>query len=171
MNSGDQLQTEEASEEVETKIENSLEQKCEELEQQLKRSMADYQNLLRRTQQEREQMRLYAAEPAIKSLIPALDNFYYALKSFKVESPEGEKFHDSLKMIWQNLLASLEQIGCKCHTPEQQTYDASFHEAIGKIPSELPSGTITEVYRPGYTLNERLLKPAQVVVAVQEENV
>lgn len=149
-------------------FQEELEKKCFQLEDQLKRSIADYQNLLRRTQQEREQMRLYAAEPVILALIPALDNFYYALKSFNNQSPEGEQFLSSLKMMWNNLASSLEQIGCKLLDPIGQNYDPIFHEAVGKLASNSPEGTILEVFRPGYVLRDRVLKPAQVVVASAE---
>ena len=145
-----------------------LENKCFQLEDQLKRSLADYQNLLRRTQQEREQMRLYAAEPVVLALIPAFDNFYYALKSFTNQSAESEQFLNSLQMIWNNLFSSLEQIGCKLLDPIGQMYDPVQHEAVGKIASDSPEGTILEVFRPGYILRERVLKPAQVVVSAAE---
>lgn len=143
---------------------SQLEQKCAQLEDQLRRSMADYQNLLRRTQQEREQMRLYAAEPALLALIPTLDNFYYALKSFSVMA-ETEQIINSVKMIWNGLLASLEGIGFKCIDPVGQTFDPTSHEAVTQLPSDAPEGTIVEVFRPGYALRDKVLKPAQVAVA------
>jgi molecular chaperone GrpE len=141
-----------------------LEQKCAQLEDQLRRSVADYQNLLRRTQQEREQMRLYAAEPAVQALIPALDNFHYALKSF-TNTTQSEQMLSSIKMIWNGLLSSLEQIGLKHIDPNGQIFDPLSHEVITQVPSDAPEGTIVEVFRPGYALRDRVLKPAQVAVA------
>jgi molecular chaperone GrpE len=143
---------------------DELEKKCAQLEDQLKRSLADYQNLLRRTQQEREQMRLYAVEPAIQVLIPTLDNFYYALKSFN-NPIEADQLKSSVRMIWDGLLRSLEQIGFKYLDPAGEMFDPVQHEAVTQAPSEQPVGTIVEVFRPGYALRDRVLKPAQVAVA------
>lgn len=145
-----------------------LEDKVKQLDDQLKRSIADYQNLLRRSQQEREQMRLYAAEPAIQTLIPALDNFYYALKSLN-ETSSSEQLLSSLRMIWGNLLSSLERIGFKLIEGVEQSFDPMSHEAVTQIPNaEQAEGTILEVFRPGYSLNGKVLKPAQVAVSISQ---
>ncbi|MDX1920045.1 MAG: nucleotide exchange factor GrpE [Candidatus Caenarcaniphilales bacterium] len=142
-----------------------LENRVKELEDQLKRSVADYQNLLRRSQQEREQTRLYAAEPALTTLIPSLDNFYYALKSFNSES-SSQVLLDSLKMIWTGLIASLEQSGFKIIDNAGNIFDPATQEAVTQIVQEnVKEGTVLEVFRLGYSLNGKVLKPAQVSVS------
>jgi molecular chaperone GrpE len=141
-----------------------LEEKNQQLDDQLKRSMADYQNLLRRTQQEKEQIRLYAAEPAMLGLIPALDNFHYAIKSFS-ESSDSNQLFNSMKMIWGNLISTLDSIGFKLIDKTNIAFDAMSHEAITQIPAE-EEGLILEIFRPGYSLHGKVLKPAQVGVSV-----
>ncbi len=141
-----------------------LEEKNQQLDDQLKRSMADYQNLLRRTQQEREQMRLYAAEPAMLALVPALDNFHYAMKSFSDASDSNQVFN-SMKMIWGNLISTLDSIGFKLIDKTNIAFDGMSHEAITQIPAE-EEGLVLEIFRPGYSLHGKVLKPAQVGVSV-----
>lgn len=144
---------------------NELANRVKELEDQLKRSVADYQNLLRRTQQEREQARLYAAEPALTTLIPTLDNLYFALKSFNGDS-SGQVLMDSLKMIWTGLISSLEQVGFKIIDNTGNIFDPATQEAVTQIPkADLEEGTVIEVFRPGYSLNGKVLKPSQVSVS------
>ncbi len=148
-----------------------LQGKCAQLEDQAKRSIADYQNLLRRTQQEREQFRLYAYEPAMTALLAPLDHFYYALKSFNEKSDAGQVL-SSMKMIWTSFMQSLEPIGFTCINPDlDSSFDPVFQEALSQIPSaDKAEGSILEVFRPGYSLNGKVLKPAQVSVAIAPNN-
>jgi molecular chaperone GrpE len=141
-----------------------LEGKVQELEDQIRRSMADYQNLLRRSQQEREQARLYAAEPALTAIIPTLDNFYLALRSFNEES-SSKVLLDSLNMIWSNLLSSLNQLGFKLLENSGDQFNPLTQEAVAQVPQEdKEEGLVLEVFRPGYSLNDKVLRPAQVSV-------
>ncbi|MDX1917706.1 MAG: nucleotide exchange factor GrpE [Candidatus Caenarcaniphilales bacterium] len=146
---------------------SALQEKCNSLEDQLKRSLADYQNLLRRSQNDREQMRLYGSESTLTLLIPTLDNFYYALKSFQSADPDSENLINSFRMIWTCLLKSLEEIGFKYLEPQTgEPFNPQFHDAVNKLESDLPEGAIAEIYRPGYALHDRVLKPVQVAVAM-----
>ncbi|MDJ0625030.1 MAG: nucleotide exchange factor GrpE [Candidatus Caenarcaniphilales bacterium] len=154
--------------ELEIKCEG-LENKVKDLEGQLKRSIADYQNLLRRSQQEREQLRKYAVEPALMAIIPCLDNFYFALKSFNEES-SSEQLLESLKMLWTSLLGSLSQIGVKTIDSTGISFDPLTQEAVNQVPNnEVPEGTVVEVFRIGYKLNDRVIRPSQVSVSIASE--
>jgi molecular chaperone GrpE len=149
---------------LENKI-KSLEDKIKLMEEQLRRSMADYQNLLRRTQNERDQLRKYAAEYALSALIPSLDNFYFALRSLDEKSPQ-EQVVSSLGMIWNNLLSSLDSIGFKLIDTAGEQYDPQKFEAVNTVKTdECEDGTVLEIFRPGYMLNGKVLKAAQVSVS------
>ncbi len=160
----DELQN---TEQIDSKV-AELQDRCSQLEDQVRRSMADYQNLLRRTQKEREELLMYSAEPTIRAILPSLDNFYFALKSF-TDVAESDQVASSLKMIWNGMIQSLEAIGFKLINPQGETFDPVSHEAVAKVPgNNSPEGTIVEVFRPGYALRDRVLKPAQVVVSSGE---
>lgn len=155
---------------------NDLETKCieqenriKDLEDQIRRSMADYQNLLRRSQQEREQMRKFAVEPAVMAIIPCLDNFYFALKSFNEES-SSEQLLESLKMLWTSLLGALSQIGVKTIDSTGIPFDPQNQEAVNQVPNDdVPEGTVVEIFRIGYSLNDKVIRPSQVSVSILSE--
>ena len=153
-------------------LNKELSAKCESLEDQLKRTLADYQNLLRRTSLERESMSKYGAESTVKALISTLDNFYYAWQSphGKQSQSDPVKFLESLKMLYENMRKSLETIGVGFIEPASgENFDANRHEAIMTLPansSACPEGTIAQILTPGYSLHDRVIKHAQVAIAV-----
>ena len=135
-------------------------------------SLADYQNLHKRTRQERELMSKYMAESTLKTLIPSFDNFYYAWKSHgKEEQTEKNietlgKFIESMQMLHLNMFKSLEAIGIKMITPNiEDSFDPSLHEAIVQIPSDQKEGSIVEILSPGYMLHDKIIKVCQVAIA------
>jgi len=166
-NDSNNLITEEQSDEPSSNTKLSeLEQRCLDLEEQLKRSLADYQNLQRRTQQERELIKIYGTEATLRALLPSFDNFFYAWHS-RNNQQEPLKFIDSLKALWDDTLKSLESIGLTYITPSPgDDFDPNQHEAVAKIPSQdWTEGSIVEVLSPGYMLKDRLLKASQVAIA------
>lgn len=141
--------------------------KIQELEEQLKRSLADYQNLQKRIQAERSAMHLYAAEGAMKALIPTLDNFYYAWRNAPSEQNEELiKFYDSMKMLYNNMLQSLSTLGLEVIEPQKgDEFNAEIHEVVTQIPSDQTPGSIAEILSPGYKLHDKLLKPSQIAIS------
>jgi|GEM_PF-3367075 len=163
-----------------------LKKENKELKDQLMRSLADYQNLSKRVQKERREWILYGAEPALKAVAPAFENFYYALgseeKSLNLlensdsEQPKSliEEKKRALRLfqsIYQNFFNCLTQLGFSEIKPKLGgEFDPSLHEAITSVESEYPPGKICQVYRPGMLLNKRVIKPAQVTLSKDQEN-
>ncbi len=135
--------------------------RCSQLEDQYKRSLADYQNLLRRSQQDKEQLSLFAAERTVLAILPAIDNFHYALRS--LAASEERK---ALETVLDGLLRSLETVGVSLLSPLVGTsFDPTSQEAIATVPSPEEAGKVLEVYSPGYSLNGRVLKPVRLCVS------
>ena len=86
------------------------------------------------------------------------------MKSFS-DSSDSNQLFNSMKMIWGNLISTLDSIGFKLIDKTNIPFDAMSHEAITQIPAE-EEGLILEIFRPGYSLHGKVLKPAQVGVSV-----
>lgn len=145
------------------------EQKIRELEEQLKRSLADYQNFQKRIIQERQKMTDICTEQVLKIILPSLDNFYYGWKS-KYEALNSQektlKFIDSMEMIFENMLKSLETIGFTVIKAQKGSdFDPDLHEIVLQIDSDEEKNKICEIISPGYQINGKVIKACQVAIS------
>jgi len=133
------------------------------------RARAELENVRRAARQDVDAARRYGAAPAITSLLAVLDNFQRALAAPPAAVPAD--FLQGLRFIEQQFLAVLEEHGVSRVTPEPgQPLDPRVHQALHEEDApELPPGSIVRLLLPGYRLHDRLLRPAQVVVARREE--
>ena len=127
------------------------------------RAVADMENLRKRMIREREEQIRAAREAVINALLPALDNLERALD----HSPEGTPLHDGLLQVQKQIARSLGEFGLTEHIAKPgDTFDPARHEAISSIASaEHPEGAVIEQLQSAYTLGDRLLRPARVVVS------
>lgn len=146
---------------------SELQAKYQELDDQYKRLWADQQNIIKRNQRERQDLIKYAASNTIEAILPALDNFEFAKKSINPNTSH-EDIIKSIDMLQEQLLMSLKSIGMT-EVETHQGFKAELHEAISKItdPSK-PEGTIIDVLKKGFKLNDKVLRVATVVVSTQE---
>ena len=132
------------------------------------RCAAEMENMRRRFQREREEQARFASERLIKGLVPALDNLYLALGYAREDWPaEALSLAEGIRLTLKGFLDALADHGVR-RTPAErgQAFDPNLHEAIGQKPeTDIPAGTISEEVQPGYTLYERLVRPAKVIVA------
>ncbi len=144
-----------------------LEAKHQELDDQHKRLWADQQNIIKRNQRERQDLLKYAAASTIEAILPALDNFEFAKKSIN-ENTSHEEVIKSINMLQEQLLMSLKSVGMT-EIDTSKGFNAELHEAISKIkdPSK-EEGTIVEVLKKGFKLNDKVLRVATVVVTTKE---
>lgn len=140
------------------------------MKDQLLRTAAEFENYKKRTRREMEETRAYAAEKLLLQMIPVLDNFDRAL-SVVQNVPEGaQSFVNGVKMVADQFRNSLEQQGAKRYVSVGQPFDPSRHEAVSeRETSEQRPGTVVEEYQSGYTLADRVIRPAMVVVAKKPE--
>jgi molecular chaperone GrpE len=143
----------------------------EELRQRYLRLMADLENLRKRqaTQIAHELARAKAS--AFADLLPALDSLAHA-RTAGLSSVETMR--DALAAIEQQIFSALQKQGVERIDANEGPLDPRYHEAVAAVPSTgQPEGHIVTCVRPGYRVDGRLLRPAQVVVAAappQEES-
>ena len=131
----------------------------------LLRALAEVDNVKRRTQRERDEYVRYANEGLVRDLLPILDNFDRALEAARA-TQEAAKVVEGVALIQRELLKALERIGVTRYSAVGERFDPNRHEATGRVVSvNQPPDTVVAELTPGYVLNGRLLRPAQVVVA------
>lgn len=135
--------------------------------QQLKdrylRTLADFDNLRKRTEREKADFFRYAMAGVLKDMLPVLDNFDRALD----HAEEGDEFHKGVLLIYKQLFDVLQKHGLTTIEEVGVTFDPNIHEAvIREEDSSVPSHTVVTVLQKGYFLHDRLLRPALVKVAV-----
>ncbi|MFV0430637.1 MAG: nucleotide exchange factor GrpE [Alphaproteobacteria bacterium] len=132
------------------------------------RALADAENTRRRAEKQVADTRIFALTSFARELLTVVDNLRRALSAVG-EDERDEKVQNILTgvdMTEQELVKALEKNNIKEIEAEGSLFDPNFHEAMFEIPNpEVPAGTILSVVEPGWTIGERLLRPARVGVA------
>ncbi|MGD9721098.1 MAG: nucleotide exchange factor GrpE [Pirellulales bacterium] len=129
------------------------------------RASAEMENYRKRARREIEDERRYALAPLLRDLLPVLDNLFRAIAAAE-KTPGGNGLLEGVKMIAQSLLAALGRHDCRQIDALHKPFDPAFHEAISQQPSaEYPPNTVLMVVQEGYTLHDRVVRPAQVIVS------
>jgi molecular chaperone GrpE len=128
------------------------------------RERADLENFRKRTQREKEEILKYGNESLITEILPALDNMERALAH--LDSDNSDPVIVGVRMTLDMLTATLKKFGVVRIAAEAGVqFDPALHQAMAQVESDLPANCITGVMQPGYLLNERLLRPAMVMVS------
>lgn len=143
----------------------ALEEEVRLAKDQALRAAADAQNARRRAEQDAEKARKFALERFVKELLPVVDSLEKALES--LQNDESASVHrEGLEMTLNLQLSALEKFGVKQLQPQGEPFDPQFHEAMTMVPNPaMEPNTVMDVLQKGYTLNERLVRPAMVVVS------
>ncbi len=130
----------------------------------LLRKQAELDNFRKRTQKEKEEVRLFAAENLIRSLLPTLDGFERALQHRDPAVPAA--FYQGLELIYRELYGVLERAGLSPIDAAGQVFDPYLHQAVETVnaPDRREHEIVEELQR-GYRLKNKLLRPAIVKVA------
>ena len=143
-----------------------LKQEKAELFERLLRKQAELDNYRKRAQREKEELRQRAAEDLIRALLPVLDGFERALKRRAPGVPES--FYQGMELIHQQLFDVLAQAGLTKIETSGQLFDPHYHQAVETVvDAGRRDQEIVEELQRGYKLNHRLLRPANVKVAVK----
>ena len=155
----------------EEKLEVSPEEKIEELEDKLLRTVAEMDNMRKRSDKERSEAYKIGASIFIKDMLPIIDNLQRALTSFvDDEGSDTKSFVDGTNAILRDFESLLDKTGVKTINPEGEKFDPNFHEAMFEIPSdEHEAGIILQVIEQGYVLENRLLRAAKVGVSTKKD--
>lgn len=130
------------------------------------RAQAEIENVRRRAERDVANAHKFALEKFVADLLPVVDSLDRALLSDIGGNELAQKMHEGIELTMALFLKTLEKYGVKQIDPVGETFNPELHQAIATKPSdEFASNTVLEVLQKGYSLNDRLIRPALVVVA------
>ena len=155
--SAEKTELEKLSEELET-----LQKAKDELYDKYLRTLAEYDNFRKRSQREKDAIYGDATVDAVKKLLPVLDNFERALNY----ECKDEEFKKGISLIQNTLGEVFENLGVKDIPAIDQQFDPNLHEAVMHIDNPAyEENIVTDVYRKGYMLGDKVIRHTMVVVA------
>jgi len=136
------------------------------LNEKLLLAHADMQNLRRRAERDVENAHKFALEKFVAELLPVVDNLERALASAKGDSEANKGVIEGVELTLKSLLDVLRRFNVEVVDPAGEPFNPERHEAMAMVPNpDAAPNTIIEVFQKGYLLNDRLVRPAMVVVA------
>lgn len=141
-----------------------------ELKDRVLRTLAEMENLRRRTEKEISDAKAYGVTKLAGDMIAFADNLRRAIESVPGDAREADgnlkTLVEGLELTERDFLSRLARHGVKKLEPQGQKFDPNMHEALFEIPDpSVPSGTVMQVVEAGYSIGERCLRPAKVGVA------
>lgn len=157
--------------EAELTIEEQYEAKLAELQAKLDdeenrhlRLRADFDNMRRRNQLDREAAEKYRAQSLLSDLLPVLDNFERALQ-VEATSEEAASIVKGIEMVYRSLIEATEKEGLQVIKAEGEPFDPNIHQAVmQEQDSEKETGVVLRELQKGYILKDRVLRPSMVSV-------
>ncbi|MGE7370078.1 nucleotide exchange factor GrpE [Neorhizobium sp. NPDC001467] len=135
------------------------------------RLAADMDNLRRRTERELKDAKVYGVTAFARDMLGVSDNLRRALDAVPAEMRAAADaglttLLEGVEMTERSMLSTLERHGVKKIEPEGEKFDPNFHQAMFEVPNPaVPNNTVVQVVQAGYTIGDRVLRPAMVGVA------
>jgi molecular chaperone GrpE len=142
-----------------------------EMKDRLLRTLAEMENLRKRTEREVADSRQYGIASFARDILGVADNFRRALDAVGPEVRAGAdagvaSFIEGVELTEKELLKALEKNGIRKIEPLGEKFDPNLHQAMYEVPDpSVPSGSVVQVVQPGFVIGERILRPAMVAVA------
>jgi molecular chaperone GrpE len=142
-----------------------------ELKDKVLRTLAEMENLRRRTEREVSDARAYGIASFARDVLGIADNMQRALDAARQElsgstDPGVKTLLEGVELTERELLKSLEKNGVRRFDPQGEKFDPNLHQAMYEVPDpSVPSGMVMQVIQPGYMIGERILRPALVAVS------
>src|SRR6516225_8147792 len=158
-------------EQTEVDAEAKLRQENVELKDRLLRTLADMENLRKRTEREVADSRVYGISAFARDVLSVADNIERALEAtgedWKKHADEtGKALFEGVELTERDLLKALEKQGIRRIDPSGQRFDPNLHQAMYEVTDEnIAAGTVVQVLQAGFTIGDRILRPAMVAVA------
>jgi molecular chaperone GrpE len=164
---------EEPSEEKLSDPIKKMEARIEELEKEVEanydrfvRVTADFENYKKRTSREMSDLRKFANENILRDMLSVVDNLERAIESGSKQDSERQTLLEGVEITLKDLFRMFEKYGVKGFRAEGEPFDPVFHQAMmQEQTSDYPDNTVLNELQKGYTIHDRLLRPAMVVVA------
>ena len=172
----EEVQTEQNESEVNEPVEATPEDKIAELEKKLVeandktlRCLAELDNVRRRSKEELEKSAKFAISNFVSDLVVVAENFFLASENAPKDDIEAnaevKKYADAISMTEKELMKVLEKNKVKRIAPLNEKFDHNLHQALSQVESDAEEGTVIQVIQAGYSVHERLIRPALVAVA------
>jgi molecular chaperone GrpE len=146
----------------------TLARQLQESEDRLLRTQAELENFRKRSRREYEDALRYRELDLLRDLLPVLDNVLRAVEASE-KTTDVESLRSGFRMTAQQIEKLLDAHGCKTIETEGQDFDPSVHDAIlQQVVPDVKPGRIVGVASRGYRLHDRVVRPAQVIVAKEE---
>ena len=153
------------------KVLEALQAENVELKDRSLRTLAEMENLRRRTEREVTDAKAYGVTSFAREMLGFADNLRRAVEAVPAEVLEGadpavKSFVEGIDLTERDFLARLARFGVKQMEPLGKKFDPNQHEVLFEIPDEsVPTGTVKQIVEPGYTIGERTLRAAKVGVS------
>lgn len=144
------------------KEKDKKDQQIEELTDRLKRNMAEFDNFRKRTEKEKASMYIIGAREIVEKILPVVDNFERGL----AQAPEEDAFAEGVRMIYKQLMTTLEELGVKQIEAVGKEFDPDFHNAVMHVEDEeAGENIVVEEFQKGYTYKDFVVRHSMVKVA------
>lgn len=153
---------------AEEQLEAELEACKEKIEKQQKEYlllMADFDNFRKRTLREKSDLLKSGGESCLKNILPVIDDFERAISAAN-DASDVEALKEGVNLIYSKFLSYLTAQGVKEIAATGETFDTEYHEAVTLFPAPSPElkGKVVDCMQKGYTLNDKVIRFAKVVV-------
>jgi molecular chaperone GrpE len=147
----------------------ALARESAEYKDKMLRTLAEMENLRRRTEREVADARTYGIAAFARDVLSVADNMNRALQTLDAEQTDAEAgakaFVEGVQLTERDLLKTLEKHGVKKFEPQGERFDPNLHQAMYEVADpSVPAGTVAQVVQAGYMIGERVLRPALVAV-------
>jgi molecular chaperone GrpE len=157
--------TENDSEDLEALLEAAKE-KADENWANLLLAKAEVENIRRRSQKDIEKAHRFSIEKFAKDLLSVVDSFEMGLAATEDAAEDVTAIKEGLELTYKQLLSALEKSNITQVDPNGEAFNPEHHQAMSMVPSaDHEPNTVIQVFQKGYLLNERLLRPAMVIVS------
>ncbi len=149
----------------------ALEREHAEMKDRVLRTLAEMENLRKRTDREVADARLYGASSFARDVLAVADNMRRALEAVPPEARANaeagmKSLVEGVELTERELLKALEKNGVRQFNPQGEKFDPNVHQAMYEVPdASVPAGSVVQVVQPGYMIGERVLRPALVGVS------
>ena len=144
------------------KEKDKFEQQIEDLTDRLKRNMAEFENFRKRTEKEKSSMYIIGAKDIVEKILPVVDNFERGL----AQAPEDDAFADGMKMIYKQLISTLNDLGVQPIEAVGKEFDPNFHNAVMHVEDEeAGENIVVEEFQKGYTYKDFVVRHSMLKVA------
>ncbi|MBN7795107.1 nucleotide exchange factor GrpE [Parahaliea mediterranea] len=157
-----------APEGVEAEVDQyaQLEEELAQMKDMALRAQADAQNIKRRAEMDVEKARKFALESFTRELLPVVDNLERALEAAEGGDEQAKPIVEGVELTLKSLMDALKKFNIEPVDPQGEPFDPQLHQAMSMVENpEVEPNTVIAVMQKGYTLNDRLVRPAMVMVS------